>query len=256
MHVFADIPGRADRLFSVKKGEKKLPSFTYNAGGHGHWITAFTKPGIYTLTVKGSIENKDGTKEETKPTKITWLVGNDKEVGLPDGTTKNLREVKSSPVDDNSGDSADKPTDSGKAGNSDKPSDSKASGTTPSPSTENGEGDSNSGKDSGKSDQTGTDTTGTETEPAPTCSEEDKVDEDIAKALANKPQNFIEKGHIDMALDKGKKNPYEARIHVDGSDGKTRNYRSGSFAFTVPDFRKETLPSGFGDKLGIKQDDI
>lgn len=256
MHVFADIPGRADRLFSIKKDEKKLPSFAYGAGGHGHWNTAFTKPGIYTLTVKGWVENKDGTKEETKPTKITWLVGNDKEVGLPDGTTKNLREVKSSPVDDNSGNSTDKPTDSGKASEPDKPSDSKASGTMPSPSTENGKGDNNSGKNSGKSDQTGADTTGTNTGLAPTCSEEDKVDEETAKALANKPQNFIEEGHIDMALDRDDKQNLDARIHVDGTDGKTRNYRSGSFALVVSDARKEKFPNGFGEKLGLNQDDI
>lgn len=256
MHVFASRPGRADRLFSVKKGQKKLPSFAYGVNGHGHWNTAFTKPGIYTLTVKGWVENKDGTKEETKPTQVRWLVGTDKEVGLPEGTTTDLREVKSSPADDNSSNGADKPNESGKASESDKPSDSKASGTTPSPSTENGESDSNSGNDSGKSDQTGADTTGTNTEPAPTCSEEDKVDEETAKALANKPQNFIEKGHIDMALDEGKKKKFETRIHVDGSDGKTTNYRSGSFAFLVPDTRKEKFPNGFGEKLGLKQDEI
>ena len=253
MHVFADMPGRAERLFSVKKGEKKLPSFTYGAGGHGHWNTVFTKPGIYTLTVKGWIENKDGTKEETKPTKVRWLVGTDKEVGLPDGTTTNLNKVKSSPVDDSSTGGTTTPTESGKATDSTKPSDSKATETSPSTSTSDGQGDSNSDTNSGQTDQTGTDTTGTNTEPAPTCSEKDKVDEETAKALANKPQNFVEKGHIDMALDKDPK-PYTPQIHVDGTDGKTRNYRSGSFAFVVPDATKKSLPSGFGNKLGLNQD--
>lgn len=247
MHVFADIPGRAERLFSVKKDEKKLPSFTYNAGGHGHWNTAFTKPGIYTLTVKGSVENKDGTKEETKPTKVRWLVGTDKEVGLPDGTTKNLNKVTSSPAEDSSDNSADKPSEL------EKPSESKASDATPAPSTSNDSDET--GKGNENTDQTGTDTTGSNTEPAPTCSEEDKVDEETAKALANKPQNFIEKGHIDMALDEKPKR-FTTQIHVDGSDGKTRNYRSGSFAFVVPDARKESLPKGFGNKLGLSQDDL
>lgn len=256
MHVFSDRPGRpAEMLFSARKNEKKHQSFTYGVNGHGHWNTAFTKPGIYTLTLKGWVENKDGTKEVTKPTKITWLVGSDKQVGLPDGTTKNLNKVTSGPVDDNANNGADKPSESDKASESEKPSNSKVSGTTPSPSTENGAGDSNSGKDSGKSDLTGADTTGTNTEPAPTCSEEDKVDEETAKALANKPQNFIENGHIDMALDNEPK-PYTAQIHVDGSDGETTNYRSGSFAFLVPDTRKEKFPDGFGEKLGLKQDDI
>lgn len=233
MHVFAEDIDKVDRLFSLKKDEEKHPSFTYGVNGHGHWNTVFTKPGIYTLTVKGWVEHSDGTKEETKPTQIRWLVGTDKQVGLPDGTTTNLNEVKSSPVDDNANEGA------GTSTTANEPSEKE-----PSPSA----------SQTDKNDDSGP---GAVSDPSSsTCAAGDKVDKETAIALANKPQTFLDNGHIDMALDKGEKNPFEAKIHVDGSDGKTRNYRSGSFAFVVPDEQKKRLPKGYGEKLGIDQGDI
>lgn len=247
MHVFAENIDEVDRLFSVKKGEKNLPSFTYGVNGHGHWNTVFTKPGIYTLTVKGWVENKDGTKEETKPTKIRWLVGTDKQVGLPSGTTTNLNKVKTSPAGDDPDNGADtpsttsttKPSESNNPPGGDGPDgENPTSSTTPTSSEGNGDTD----EDSGTS--------------APTCPEGDKLDEETATALANKPQHFIENGHIDMALDEGRNKPFEAKIHVDGSDGKTQKYRSGSFGFVVPDSQKKSLPNGYRTKLGLDQGDI
>lgn len=69
-------------------------SVEYEVGAHGHFNWTFSKPGIYTMTWQGRAELEDGTQQLTDPITQYWLVGEDSDVGLADGTTTELREVK------------------------------------------------------------------------------------------------------------------------------------------------------------------
>ena len=69
-------------------------SVEYEVGAHGHFNWTFSKPGIYTMTWQGRAELDDGTQQLTDPITQYWLVGEDSDVGLADGTTTELREVK------------------------------------------------------------------------------------------------------------------------------------------------------------------
>ena len=106
--VGADKPGNVEMFFysnardearsyiSTKNGPTH---FNYEVGAHGHFGWTFSKAGQYTFTWQASTETTDGKKLVSKPTPITWLVGSDEEVGLPEGTTKNLNPIKKSAED-------------------------------------------------------------------------------------------------------------------------------------------------------------
>ena len=57
-------------------------------GSHTHSSTTFTKPGIYRLKWQGHVTLKNGQEISTPIREVIWLVGEDEEVGLPDGTTR------------------------------------------------------------------------------------------------------------------------------------------------------------------------
>lgn len=79
------------RILSTRDNIRK---FSYTAGYHGHFSWTFTKPGIYKLNVQAHAKHTDTGEIEKSPVRtVTWLVGSDEEVGLPEGTTKGLREI-------------------------------------------------------------------------------------------------------------------------------------------------------------------
>ena len=85
------ISASVKRMLSTKDGIK---SFTYEVGYHGHFGWTFTKPGIYQMSVRVKGTHKDTGEVEQSPVRtVTWLVGSDEQVGLPDGTTKGLRSI-------------------------------------------------------------------------------------------------------------------------------------------------------------------
>lgn len=79
------------RVLSTRDNIRK---FSYTVGYHGHFGWTFTKPGIYKLNVQAHAKHTDTGKIEKSPVRtVTWLVGSDEEVGLPEGTTKGLQEI-------------------------------------------------------------------------------------------------------------------------------------------------------------------
>ncbi|AMD87184.1 hypothetical protein AXF14_05760 [Actinomyces radicidentis] len=67
---------------STDKRTLSMPS-----GGHGHYNWSFTKPGRYQLHLTAQARKKDGTLVTSPDYTVTWLVGPDSAVGLPQGTT-------------------------------------------------------------------------------------------------------------------------------------------------------------------------
>ncbi|SQG64010.1 ABC transporter permease protein [Corynebacterium renale] len=86
MHAFASVASdpAPERLFSIPDGPQKFPVYV---GSHGHNSWAFTKPGIYKTTWKVTGSLHDGHPVESAPRELIWLVGDDTQVGLPEGTT-------------------------------------------------------------------------------------------------------------------------------------------------------------------------
>ncbi|MDC4232530.1 TIGR03773 family transporter-associated surface protein [Actinomyces sp. B33] len=56
-------------------------------GGHGHLNWSFTEPGRYTVTWRATAKSKSGETITSKDYDTLWLVGEDKDVDLPDCTT-------------------------------------------------------------------------------------------------------------------------------------------------------------------------
>lgn len=89
-------PGKVELYRTIGlagKPERELSSTdeklrTYEPGSHGHYSWIFTKPGVYRMKWKATATLADGKKVESPEVTVPWLVGSDKEVGLPDGTTK------------------------------------------------------------------------------------------------------------------------------------------------------------------------
>lgn len=67
---------------STDKRTLSMPS-----GGHGHYNWSFTQPGRYQLHLTAQARKKDGTLVTSPDYTVTWLVGPDSAVGLPEGTT-------------------------------------------------------------------------------------------------------------------------------------------------------------------------
>lgn len=86
MHVYSASVSRPNVMFSsvgtAHRAQYMAP------GSHGHFSWAFSKPGRYDLTWRGSVTNRDGTVLSSPPAVVSWLVGPDEAVGLPAGTTK------------------------------------------------------------------------------------------------------------------------------------------------------------------------
>ena len=90
---FAGSGGEGDVEHVFNSADEGKHSIDYEVGAHGHFNWTFTKPGIYAITWQGRAEIEDGTQELTEPVTQYWLVGSDEEVGLPEGTTTELRPI-------------------------------------------------------------------------------------------------------------------------------------------------------------------
>ncbi|MGV0371780.1 choice-of-anchor M domain-containing protein [Corynebacterium pilbarense] len=86
---FSSRVGDPERLFS--SAEEDMRTITYDVGGHGHFTWTFSEPGIYEMTWQGRAELDGGGTERSEPVTQYWLVGDDATVGLPEGTTTDLR---------------------------------------------------------------------------------------------------------------------------------------------------------------------
>lgn len=86
---FSSRVGEPERLFS--SSDEDMRTITYDVGGHGHFTWTFSQPGIYKMTWQGRAELKGGGVERSEPVTQYWLVGDDTTVGLPEGTTTDLR---------------------------------------------------------------------------------------------------------------------------------------------------------------------
>lgn len=86
---FSSRVGDPERLFS--SADEDMRTITYDVGGHGHFTWTFSQPGIYKMTWQGRAELDGGGTERSEPVTQYWLVGDDTTVGLPEGTTTDLR---------------------------------------------------------------------------------------------------------------------------------------------------------------------
>lgn len=99
MHAFASVATdpAPERLFSIPGGPQKFPVYV---GSHGHNSWAFTAPGIYKTTWKVTGSLHDGHPVESGPRELIWLVGDDAQVGLPEGTTTGRTPTAPTPAPD------------------------------------------------------------------------------------------------------------------------------------------------------------
>lgn len=197
-------------------------SVEYEVGAHGHFNWTFSKPGIYSMTWQGRAELDDGTQQLTDPITQYWLVGEDSDVGLADGTTTELREVKQY-VGGDAGEPAE-PTTSAEPEPAEPSEPSTSAEPTPSASAESAPSAS--------------------VEPAPPVapSAPDARCE-AASALRTKPSALISSGHMDMGL--VNEGGIAAKL-IDDSDPRAPTPRdSGTFLFEVPDPAKTEIPANF-----------
>ena len=82
---------------SLSRGLSSDPSLaplSLQAGSHGHWNWTFSKAGVYRLDMVASYTSTWSQRAvHSLPSTITWLVGSDDEVGLPEGTTTSLTPI-------------------------------------------------------------------------------------------------------------------------------------------------------------------
>lgn len=200
---FSSRVGEPERLFS--SNDEEMRTITYDVGGHGHFTWTFSQPGIYKMTWQGRAELKGGGVERSEPVTQYWLVGDDTTVGLPEGTTTDLRTPNTTEETTTAS-----PTTSAKP--SPKPAPRPTSSTTSQP----------------------TSTTAPTTAPTPTST---------GSAAAEDRRKLIEAGHMDMAL--AAEGSSIGAVLIDDSDPHNQAKReSGSFIFAVPDAAKKTLPEG------------
>lgn len=83
---------------SLSRGLSSDPSLaplSLQAGSHGHWNWTFSKAGVYRLDMVASYTSTLSQRAvNSLPSTITWLVGSDDEVGLPEGTTTSLTPIR------------------------------------------------------------------------------------------------------------------------------------------------------------------
>ena len=200
---FSSRVGDPERLFS--SAEEDMRTITYDVGGHGHFTWTFSEPGIYEMTWQGRAELDGGGTERSEPVTQYWLVGDDATVGLPEGTTTDLRTPNT--TEETTSPSASSST---RATPAPRPKPSPSTRATPAPRP----------------------TTPAETTPTST-----------GAAAAEDRRKLIEAGHMDMAL--VAEGSSIGAVLIDDSDPHNQAKReSGSFIFAVPDAAKKTLPEG------------
>ena len=268
-----------ERVLSTKEG---LKNYDYKVGGHGHFGWTFSKPGLYQLTMQWDVKKKDGSTVKSAARTINWLVGSDKQVGLPEGTTTGLNKIKKpiAPLDQG------KPGDSGKPTDSATPSDADSGDESGSTEATEGETDGETGEadgtgGTGSTDEStdttdeSTDTTGTEepgesaepsgteseTESAPTCEAPAEIPDEDVRGEVNDAfgerqgteRAVIPKGHMDMGV--GTSDESDADPHTflkDGADpANVQERESGSFIFLVNSPKaKVGVPEEYQEELG------
>lgn len=205
---FSSRVGDPERLFS--SADEDMRTITYDVGGHGHFTWTFSEPGIYEMTWQGRAELKGGGVERSEPVTQYWLVGDDTTVGLPEGTTTDLRTPNTTEETTTAS-----PTTSAKP--SPKPAPRPTSSTT------------------SQSTSRPTSTTA----PTPTST---------GSAAAEDRRKLIEAGHMDMAL--VAEGSSIGAMLIDDSDPHNQAKReSGSFIFAVPDAARKTLPEGASESF-------
>lgn len=245
--VGADKPGNVEMFFyryALEKAENYISTkngpthFTYEVGAHGHFGWTFSKAGQYTFTWQVSTETTDGKKLVSEPTPITWLVGSDEEVGLPEGTTKNLNPIKKSAEDQRAElfpDGVGSDEEDGKPGDSENPG-----GTNPGTDTPGDNGGDNGEQNP---DESAPGNGGT-------------VDPDHKPIPGSSDRVSIGHGHMDLALSH---KPGEGDVHksweallIDGQNpSKLVNRPSGTFEFVIDSDRaKVSTPEVLRSALG------
>ena len=227
----------AEIVFS--SADPQARTVDYEVGAHGHFNWAFSKPGIYALTWQGRASLIDGTPQHTKPITQYWLVGDDGDVGLADGTTTELRKV-TNYVGGDPGQGVEDGgagADAGTGG-----TDQSAPLTTVQLLPEEGEPSQEPSRepDDGSAPGGGA-VASTSEQPSATRPDEGRCE--AARALRTKPQALISAGHMDMGLvDDG---GIEAKL-IDDSDPRSPTPRdSGTFLFEVPDAARTQIPANF-----------
>lgn len=223
----------------------------YEVGAHGHFNWTFTKPGIYAMTWQGRAVLDDGTSQRTDPITQYWLVGDDSDVGLTDGTTTELRKVTNyvggdpGPGAENDGDSDAPlttvqllPDASGDDTGAAEPRETTESDV---PTVQPAQPPIAS-RPSGVGQASGTEASTSASPRTPEAAPKDERCE-AAIALRTKPSALIGSGHMDMGLvDDG---GIEAKL-IDDSDPRSPTPRdSGTFLFEVPSTAKTEIPASF-----------
>ncbi|WP_350309551.1 choice-of-anchor M domain-containing protein [Corynebacterium sp. MSK039] len=245
--VGADKPGNVEMFFyshALKEAENYISTkngpthFTYEVGAHGHFGWTFSKAGQYTFTWQVSTKTTDGKKLVSEPTPITWLVGSDEEVGLPEGTTKNLNLIKKSAEDQRAElfpDGVGSDEEEGKPGDSENPG-----GANPGSDAPGENGGDNGEQNPGESAPGNGGTVDPDHKPIPGSS--DRVS--------------IGHGHMDLAFSH---KPGEGDVHkswdallIDGQNpSKLVNRPSGTFEFVIDSDRaKVSTPEVLRSALG------
>lgn len=229
-----------ERMLSTKGG---LKDYDYEVGGHGHFNWTFSKPGVYQMTMAWDVKKKDGSTVKSAERTINWLVGSDKQVGLPEGTTTGLNEIKEpiAPLEPGN------PGDQEQPEEPEQPEDPEQPGE-PEPGENETPGDEEDPRE-------GTDT------PAPTCEAPQEISDDEVRSEVNdafgegqeSERVVIPKGHMDLGV--GTTDESDADPHTflkDGADSANVQEReSGSFVFLVNSPKaKVGIPKAYREELG------
>lgn len=84
----------ANSLSRGLSSDPSLAPLSLQTGSHGHWNWTFSKAGVYRLDMLASYTSTwSQMAVKSLPSTITWLVGSDEEVGLPEGTTTSLTPI-------------------------------------------------------------------------------------------------------------------------------------------------------------------
>lgn len=75
-------------LEDLNSSKPDKSSMSMVAGGHGHYNWAFEKPGRYRTYWRATARTEDGQEISSPVMEVTWLVGPDSAVDLPEGTTR------------------------------------------------------------------------------------------------------------------------------------------------------------------------
>lgn len=239
-----------ERVLSTKGG---LKDYDYEVGGHGHFGWTFSKPGLYQLTMQWDVKKKDGSTVKSAARTINWLVGSDKQVGLPEGTTTGLNEIKKpiAPLEPGKPGDQDQP---GEPEQPEQPEDPEQPGAPEQPEDPEQPGENETpGDEEDPSD--GTD------KPAPTCEAPEEISDDEVRSEVNDAfgegqgteRAVIPKGHMDMGV--GTSDESDADPHTflkDGSDpANVQERESGSFIFLVNSPKaKVGVPQDYQEELG------